>query len=123
MKKNIFLTMGICNVRSLHEVGSVHKVQDKMRTINIDIVYFSEVKWLSPGKCQVDNHIFYHWGKTELYHYNAVETFWKICNKSTPDRVLLIQWNNKPVSINILKIYDEISDELVDEMDEEINIR
>ena len=57
--------IGTWNVRSLNQ-GKLEMVKQEAARVNIDILGFSELKWIAMGEFNSDDHYFYYCGQESL---------------------------------------------------------
>ena len=74
--------IGTWNVRSMNQ-GKFEVVKQEMARVNIDILGFSELKWIGMGEFNSDDHYIYHCGQESLRRNGAAI----IVNKSVYNAV------------------------------------
>ena len=74
--------IGTWNVRSMNQ-GKFEVVKQEMARDNIDILGFSELKWIGMGEFNSDDHYIYHCGQESLRRNGAAI----IVNKSVYNAV------------------------------------
>lgn len=97
-----------------------------MKSLNLAVLGMNEMRWSGAGKREVENCVVYYSGTSHGTHRHGEgailegETAKRVTNfVLVSERIMLLQFNTKPVKMNIMQVYaptGDASDEEVEEM-------
>ncbi len=105
------------NVRTLFEGGKFENAVLEMERMGIDVLGVSEVRWSGSGERSTSSHTIYYSGNDDVNHRNGVAVIVSKAAKYTvknfvplSDRVMILQFDSKPVSMNVIQVYAPTTD-------------
>ena len=102
--------------------GKLDVVKQEMARMNIDILWFSELKWMGMGEFNSDDHYIYYCGQESLRNGVALivnKRVWNAvlgCNLKN-NRMISICFQGKPFNITVIQVYAPTTDDKEAEVD------
>ena len=102
--------------------GKLDVVKQEMARMNIDILWFSELKWMGMGEFNSDDHYIYYCGQESLRNGVALivnKRVWNAvlgCNLKN-NRMISICFQGKPFNITVSQVYAPTTDDKEAEVD------
>ncbi|XP_065218893.1 craniofacial development protein 2-like [Planococcus citri] len=109
--------IGTWNVRSLMEMGKLKNVTIEMEKMDIGILGVCETRWHGAGKFESDGYTVHYSGVPKGKHRSGMAVIIRkdiaeAIKQVTPvtDRIILIQFDAKPVPVSVIQVYAPTSD-------------
>ena len=102
--------------------GKLDVVKQEMARVNIDILWFSVLKWMGMGEFNSDDHYIYYCGQESLRNGVALivnKRVWNAvleCNLKN-NRMISICFQGKPFNITVIQVYAPTTDDKEAEVD------
>ena len=102
--------IGTWNVRSMNQ-GKLEVVKQMMARVNIDILVFSELKWIRMGKFNSEYHYLYYCGQESLRRNGVAiivnkRVWYAVLGCSLKnDRMISVRLHGKPFNITVIQVY------------------
>lgn len=116
-KQQTTMRMGTWNVNSMYEAGKIQNTIQEMERLDLNILGISEMRWPHAGTTKVNNKTVYYSGNNNKNHWNGVgiivnETIQKSVINFIPytDRMLLLQLQGHPITVNVIQTYAPTAD-------------
>lgn len=112
------------NVNTMYQAGKIHNAIEEMDRLKIDILGISEMRWPNSGKCEIRDHTVHYSGIKDGKHQHGVgvivnKKISKFVKNFVPisERVLLLQIDCAPMSVNVVQVYAPTADSSDEEIE------